>query len=232
MTVWPGGNNLAPLSWQLLGGVANVPNGGYNLNAYDPASNPYGFENNGHDENFLPMLQNMCDVAALCAYFTAQAASAANQQTAWQTLTGTTAFVSMSSFTVTGNMTAILLPNGVAGRALQFTISGSPVYVHVQTATFSSGTGLTTVTLFESTLSAGWTAVQYGQDPNNDPYVSTPSNFTGDSGSGGAAGLVPAPAAGDAAASKYLKADGTWTAVVIPPAGGSQLIEYAIMGGF
>lgn len=34
--------------------------------------------------------------------------------------------------------------------------------------------------------------------------------FTGDSGSGGAAGLVTAPAAGDAAAKKVLRADGTW----------------------
>jgi hypothetical protein len=34
--------------------------------------------------------------------------------------------------------------------------------------------------------------------------------FTGDSGSGGVAGLVPAPAAGDAAAGKVLGAGGTW----------------------
>lgn len=34
--------------------------------------------------------------------------------------------------------------------------------------------------------------------------------FTGDSGSGGAKGLVPAPGAGDTAGSKFLKADGTW----------------------
>jgi len=40
--------------------------------------------------------------------------------------------------------------------------------------------------------------------------------FTGDGGAGGVAGIVPAPGAGDAAAGKYLKADGTWTA----PAGG------------
>lgn len=32
----------------------------------------------------------------------------------------------------------------------------------------------------------------------------------GDAGSGGVKGLVPAPAAGDAAAEKYLNADGTW----------------------
>jgi hypothetical protein len=40
--------------------------------------------------------------------------------------------------------------------------------------------------------------------------------FTGDSGSGGVKGLVPAPAAGDAAAAKFLKADGAWTAVTSP----------------
>lgn len=44
------------------------------------------------------------------------------------------------------------------------------------------------------------------------------STLIGDAGSGGTKGLVPAPAAGDAAAGKYLKADGTWTA---PSAGGN-----------
>jgi hypothetical protein len=39
------------------------------------------------------------------------------------------------------------------------------------------------------------------------------NNVVGDSGSGGTKGLVPAPASGDAAANKFLKADGTWTAV-------------------
>lgn len=42
------------------------------------------------------------------------------------------------------------------------------------------------------------------------------SNFTGDAGSGGQSGAVPAPSAGDAAAGKFLKADGSWAA----PAGG------------
>ncbi len=36
------------------------------------------------------------------------------------------------------------------------------------------------------------------------------SNMVGDSGTGGTKGLVPAPAAGDAAAGKFLKADGTF----------------------
>lgn len=39
------------------------------------------------------------------------------------------------------------------------------------------------------------------------------NNVVGDSGAGGTKGLVPAPAAGDAAAGKFLKADGAWTAV-------------------
>lgn len=38
-------------------------------------------------------------------------------------------------------------------------------------------------------------------------------NFVGDSGAGGTKGLVPAPATGDAAANKYLKANGSWATV-------------------
>lgn len=41
-----------------------------------------------------------------------------------------------------------------------------------------------------------------------------PNAVVGDSGSGGTKGLVPAPAAGDAAARKVLMADGTWAAPV------------------
>lgn len=44
-------------------------------------------------------------------------------------------------------------------------------------------------------------------------------NFVGDSGAGGSKGLVPAPATGDG--SKFLKGDGTWTAI---PGGGDALV--------
>lgn len=47
--------------------------------------------------------------------------------------------------------------------------------------------------------------------------------FTGDSGSGGVKGLVPAPASGDAAAEKYLHADGTWKVL---PVTASVLVNY------
>jgi hypothetical protein len=50
----------------------------------------------------------------------------------------------------------------------------------------------------------------------------------GDSGSGGTKGLVPAPSSGDAAAGKFLKADGTWaTASSFPTPGGRLTLTSA-----
>lgn len=51
-----------------------------------------------------------------------------------------------------------------------------------------------------------------------DASAASLDDFTGDSGSGGIRGLVPAPAAGDAAAGKFLAADGTWD---VPAGSGS-----------
>jgi hypothetical protein len=53
--------------------------------------------------------------------------------------------------------------------------------------------------------------------PVSGKAVVSPATFTGDAGSGGAGGLVPAPAAGDAAAEKVLAADGTWKKVGVLP---------------
>jgi hypothetical protein len=47
-----------------------------------------------------------------------------------------------------------------------------------------------------------------------------PNAVVGDSGAGGTKGLVPAPAAGDAAAGKFLKADATWAV----PAGAGDVV--------
>lgn len=49
--------------------------------------------------------------------------------------------------------------------------------------------------------------------------------FTGDSGSGGVKGLVPAPASGDAAAGKFLKSDGTWE---LPSGGSGEVVAKEI----
>lgn len=47
--------------------------------------------------------------------------------------------------------------------------------------------------------------------------------FTGDSGSGGILGTVPAPAAGDAAAGKFLSAGGGWS---VPPVGAKAWVTF------
>lgn len=49
--------------------------------------------------------------------------------------------------------------------------------------------------------------------------------FTGDSGAGGLEGTVPAPAAGDAAAGKFLAAGGGWAA---PGGGGVSVLSYQV----
>ena len=64
-----------------------------------------------------------------------------------------------------------------------------------------------------------WQAGAAYPDPNNpQKFVRDTSaympNMVGDSGSGGTAGAVPSPGSGDAAAGKFLKADGTWE---VPP---------------
>lgn len=62
-------------------------------------------------------------------------------------------------------------------------------------------------------LSASGASASYIKATNvikSDGLLSQVPVLVGDSGSGGTAGVVPAPAAGDAAALKFLKANGTW----------------------
>lgn len=79
---------------------------------------------------------------------------------------------------------------------------------HMWLASYSSTTGLFTQTQPAFTdISGTAVAAQY-------------VTMAGDSGSGGTKGAVPAPGAGDAAASKFLKADGTWA---VPAGSGTGL---------
>lgn len=55
--------------------------------------------------------------------------------------------------------------------------------------------------------------------------------FVGDSGSGGTKGLVPAPASGDAAAVKFLKADGTWATTPAGPSQATATVLGTVKGG-
>lgn len=89
------------------------------------------------------------------------------------------------------------------------------------------GVGANKVWRTDSSGIRGWGAVDLGQANsrtgtlplgNGGTGQTTAAGVTsilnavvGDSGSGGTKGLVPAPGAGDAAANKFLKADGTWS---------------------
>lgn len=84
--------------------------------------------------------------------------------------------------------------------------------IYDKTNSTLSGTVLTRIGYFDSMelttalpITSGGTGVKNATD-----ITALLNNFVGDSGSGGAKGLVPAPATGDASAGKYLKADGTW----------------------
>ena len=101
--------------------------------------------------------------------------------------------------TGTGTVTsvALVLPTTV------FDVSGSPITTTgTLTATFDMQSG--------NTFFAGPTG---GSDvPTFRAMVAADMiTMVGDSGAGGVKGAVPAPAAGDAVAGKYLLADGTWT---------------------
>ena len=76
----------------------------------------------------------------------------------------TPVYVGASSFTLTGDQTA----NYVTNRALHL-IQNSSAYGYVLSASYSSGTGLTTVNVTGATVDAGLSAVEYGQDTYSDP---------------------------------------------------------------
>lgn len=98
----------------------------------------------------------------------------------------------------TGNTTG--RPSGVAGGVLAGTYP-NPAYAPIAANTFVANA---------TAGSAAPTAI------TGTVATTKLNNFVGDSGSGGTKGLVPAPASGDAAASKYLGAGGTWSVVPSP----------------
>ena len=110
-----------------------------------------------------------------------------------------------------GGNQAIRIPRGTtAQRPSGIPTTGGEIRINTSTP----GTDLLE---FWDEQAGSWT--QLGTPPI------APVAFIGDSGSGGTEGLVPAPAAGDAAAGKYLSADGTWSA----PPGGSGLTQPQVM---
>jgi hypothetical protein len=143
------------------------------------------------------------------------------------------AAIQYSKLVLTGQITDADLAGGIAFTKLQSLASGNVLLGNaggVATATPLTGdiaitnTGLTSVGTNKITdamlaqiatgsikgrLTAGTGNVE---SLSATQVTSILNSFVGDSGAGGTKGLVPAPATGDGAASKVLRADGTWGA--------------------
>lgn len=142
---------------------------------------------------------------------------------------------SISLDTITGLSTTGLVKR-TAANTLAIATAGTDYLTGNQTITLSGdvgGSGATAITaaigankVTNAMLATVATATFKGRTTaatgNVEDLTATQATallnaMVGDSGSGGTKGLAPAPASGDAAAGRFLKADGTWA---VPPGGG------------
>lgn len=105
-------------------------------------------------------------------------------------------FTNPTSITVdrTNARIDVTLPSGAGG--------GAPTTADYLVKTADAGLSAERVVTDTATITWDWATG--GQAKAN------AVTLVGDSGAGGTKGVVPAPGAGDAAAGKFLKADGTW----------------------
>ena len=113
------------------------------------------------------------------------------------------ATVSGNGVSIVGQQISLDIGTGAAQVA-----SGNHTHVEFHDAATVSGNGVS-ITGQQISLDIGTGAAQVASGNH------THSSFVGDAGAGGLAGFVPAPASGDAAAGKYLDADGTWTIPIV-----------------
>jgi hypothetical protein len=96
-----------------------------------------------------------------------------------------------------------------------FTVSGSPI----------TGSGILALALANQSANLVWAGPTSGgaAAPTFRTLVANDlPTMLGDSGAGGTKGAVPAPSAGDAAAGKFLKANGSWAAPSSGSSGGNR----------
>lgn len=116
---------------------------------------------------------------------------------------GAALYMTNSTALITGTNTPALINVAVGG----FYSFDNSVYSASSTL---SGTRLTRIAYFDS--------VNLAAIANATQVTAMLDNFVGDAGLGGTKGLVPAPAAGDGVANKYLNATGSWS---VPAGGGA-----------
>jgi hypothetical protein len=140
--------------------------------------------------------------------------------------------------TIYNDMDYIIAPDGGFGTVMQSHTSaatfdwaatdpdnGLPLYRLIvgsngMTIAYSDLTDVALSSLANHDMPVWDSAAGYWRNATPAQVVANLAAFTGDSGSGGVKGLVPAPAVGDAAAGKVLGAGGAWVVVSGGGAGG------------
>ena len=118
---------------------------------------------------------------------------------------------------LTANQSITITPTGDVTGSASGTTSLTPAFAIGTNKVLNTMLAQISTATFKGRTTAGTGNVE---DLTATQATALLNNVVGDAGSGGTKGLVPAPASGDAAAGKFLKADGTWAA---PPSAGSGL---------
>jgi hypothetical protein len=118
------------------------------------------------------------------------------------------------------------MPNPTVGIGLSGSIPAAPSGDQDVVFQSDNGAPLQKVSAYPRTATASLRGVVKPDGTTTQVDASgnmTAKTMVGDTGSGGAAGIVPAPPAGSAAAGKFLKADGTFAVPAVTGAAGGDL---------
>lgn len=166
------------------------------------------------------VVQSFVNDTNVTASITAQAATLG-----W---TGTLAAGRLNANVVQAVTNDTNIHGAISAQNLTFSWAGTLAAARLNSNVVQAVTNDTNVTgsISAQNLTLGWTGTLAG---------SRMTTFAGDSGSGGVKGAVPAPAAGDAAAGKFLNANGSWVtpsgAGTVTVVGGGNLGATAIVTG-
>ena len=147
---------------------------GWNGNNYDPNTNPGGFGNGGHRFVLLPLLLDVLFMMLQTASNAAMVAGAINQQQAWIQIMGANGLplpvtrLNATDISIPGFFPTVIK----VGRSVQLGQTANATG-WIVACPYNSGTQLTTITVRGCIVDTGLTALWFGQDPANAPYVAT-----------------------------------------------------------
>lgn len=197
--------------------------------ATDASKNLVSVTNTGSGNNVLQTSPTLITPALGVA-----SATTINRVTITQPAVGSTLTI-QDGFTLTVSGNAIVTGNNTGDQTITLTgdVTGTG------TSTFAATIANNAVTLAKMATMATASFLGRNSGGTGIPEVLSATTatamlnaFVGDSGAGGTKGMAPAPAAGDAAAAKFLKADGTWAVPAGSGSGSVQSVAVATANGF